>query len=1023
MSPAPTLRTLKAASPLRGNGVRLCPSPAVAAKVSGFGFVSFVRGSKWLRIRGIGGSGPTASRGAAGRQAGKMTELGSEAQVELRGLARDVSDELVTLYFENRRRSGGGPLRGWQRLESGGILTFQKPEDAQRVLAQATHVLQDTAVSVVPSPPRAPQRLLLLDVKPGTTPEILELYVESLLPTKGECQALASPRPDRALVQLPGPLSEAEFEELVTKCSGKTLDGMTVSLAWVPQARAVRVVKRDQPPDPVLLQLYLENERRSGGGTLEGLRTLPKAQGTVATFQQWKVAERVLSRYHQLSGSELNIVPHYDILEPEAETEPELEPKLEPESKLELELGPKPEEGKELALGEMISIETPEEKVLKETFGKIMPMEKLEGTMILKKPRVTVPGTVPLEKLEATRETPKETVTVERPGVIEPLRDKVLKETVPMERPRELVGAMVPERVVPEGRGEEMVEAVVPVEILLPMEPGAFRFLQLYYQELLASLSEVTLCPLDGLDVTGFRITGALEPCQAAKEFLQSLLSSIGCHMLPLKHPGSACFLLGSEGQGLLKDLEAQFHCILTVEQQVVTALNEDPMKLDPMDLLEAPATHNSLATCSIAPDPSAIQMNEFERFLDNLKTLDGEERSSQEIEEEELHESGEVVAAPVRTKEMMEEEAALQLALHHSLEEENLAKWETKTLKQALMLSLLDDIEAKGRSGGNSSRRIMVHAAFDQDLSELSQTLETLLSEELQEERVMDVDQGLPPSFWSRLEKHHDVTITLQGNCVILSGYGPQPSCAANHIRALLTVPLNQSHTLTPDPARAKVVPQVMRQQPPELECLEESSAEFQETVRAFYSTLDSSSDKIRIIKIERVSQPLLQSQYELHKKKLEQSCPRYPVEQILYHGTSWQAVPDICTHGFNRSFCGRNATLYGQGVYFAVQAKISIKDRYSPPDANGHKAVFMARVLTGDYGPGHPELRVPPQRDTDQGIQRCDSAVDSIRQPRIFVIFHDTQALPIFLITCQHISDPSGLRTSSPSPPSFDY
>lgn len=52
----------------------------------------------------------------------------------------------------------------------------------------------------------------------------------------------------------------------------------------------------------------------------------------------------------------------------------------------------------------------------------------------------------------------------------------------------------------------------------------------------------------------------------------------------------------------------------------------------------------------------------------------------------------------------------------------------------------------------------------------------------------------------------------------------------------------------------------------------------------------------------------PLLQQQYELHRERLEQCCDRRPAERVLYHGTSVATVPDICAHGFNRSFCGRN-------------------------------------------------------------------------------------------------------------------
>lgn len=64
-------------------------------------------------------SGPRAAMGEAEAQAG--------AAVELSGLPPSVQDELLMLYFENRRSSGGGPVASWQRLGRGGILTFEEP--------------------------------------------------------------------------------------------------------------------------------------------------------------------------------------------------------------------------------------------------------------------------------------------------------------------------------------------------------------------------------------------------------------------------------------------------------------------------------------------------------------------------------------------------------------------------------------------------------------------------------------------------------------------------------------------------------------------------------------------------------------------------------------------------------------------------------------------------------------------------------------------------------------------------------
>lgn len=64
-------------------------------------------------------SGPRVAMGEAEAEVG--------AAVELSGLPTSIPDELLTLYFENRRSSGGGPVASWQRLGRGGILTFEEP--------------------------------------------------------------------------------------------------------------------------------------------------------------------------------------------------------------------------------------------------------------------------------------------------------------------------------------------------------------------------------------------------------------------------------------------------------------------------------------------------------------------------------------------------------------------------------------------------------------------------------------------------------------------------------------------------------------------------------------------------------------------------------------------------------------------------------------------------------------------------------------------------------------------------------
>ncbi|XP_016040645.1 protein mono-ADP-ribosyltransferase PARP10 [Erinaceus europaeus] len=912
------------------------------------------------------------------------------AAVELSGLPPDVSDEFLTLYFENHRRSAGGPVLSWQRLGHGGVLTFREPAVAARVLAQEEHTLQGARLSLRPSPPLATDRLLLQGLPPGTAPPNLERHVQLLLRAAGlpemPCQALDSPRPDRALVQLQQPLSQAEVCALKEQAGVLSLkEGVPVSLAQIPQTRAVRVLGGSAAVEPLLLELYMENERRSGGGALEGWHSLPGHLGTVVSFQQWQVAERVLQREHCLQGVELSLVPHYDVLEPEelAKLTSEGDHLVEPESRVTDHMPP----------------------------GKPIDDSRTE----------TVNSSVSVGQCDGPTVSLGQAVSTQTPKQVRPLSPGPMGSPGP-------VGSVEASLEPP---GQEGL-----VERMLCMEPGAMRFMQLFHGDFLASLSDVAVFPIGGPETTGFRLYGAPTPCQAAEEFLQSLLGSISCHVLRLQHPGSARFLLGPEGQRLLEKLESQFQCVFGTERLARLALDTEAIKVDPMEVLpEHPA--------SMDKKQQTMNLEEVQELLASLEGLEREDWQPLEPREEDLEGqpeeedsagSLESLAPGTRVFGQLEEEAALQLALHRSLEPSVWAaeQEEAAALQQALARSLLEPSlmemdQAEGASAAEA--QLLVHMAFEQDVEELDRVLGAALGEHLLEETVELRGCLLPSELCTRLQQCHGVSLALQGDSAVLRGFGAQPARAARHLATLLAAPQGQDwvSSLVPVPMGEPAaqdggggaqwnsgLAQRLKDPAGKLECLAESSSEFQEVVRAFCHTLDAAYSRIRVVKVERVWHPLLQHQYELHREQLEQRCERRPVERVLYHGTSRPAVQDICLHGFNRSFCGRNGTLYGQGVYFALRASLSVQDRYSPPDAHGHKAVFVARVLTGDYAQGHRGLRAPPVRASGDSPLRYDSAVDCLRQPSIFIIFHDTQALPTHLITCERLASPTEANAS---------
>nr|XP_021490328.1 poly [ADP-ribose] polymerase 14 [Meriones unguiculatus] len=153
--------------------------------------------------------------------------------------------------------------------------------------------------------------------------------------------------------------------------------------------------------------------------------------------------------------------------------------------------------------------------------------------------------------------------------------------------------------------------------------------------------------------------------------------------------------------------------------------------------------------------------------------------------------------------------------------------------------------------------------------------------------------------------------------------------------------------------------------------------------------------------LQIERIQNPALWKRYQANKKIMDEKNGHQRNEMQLFHGTEASSVPHLNSHGFNRSYAGKNAVCYGKGTYFAVNASYSANHTYSKPDAHGKKHMYYVRVLTGNYTNGHSTLIVPPSRDPQNPTDLYDTVTDNDKNPSIFVVFYDNQAYPEYLIT----------------------
>ncbi|PIO14501.1 hypothetical protein AB205_0164300, partial [Aquarana catesbeiana] len=154
-------------------------------------------------------------------------------------------------------------------------------------------------------------------------------------------------------------------------------------------------------------------------------------------------------------------------------------------------------------------------------------------------------------------------------------------------------------------------------------------------------------------------------------------------------------------------------------------------------------------------------------------------------------------------------------------------------------------------------------------------------------------------------------------------------------------------------------------------------------------------------ILKILRVQNRDLWLNYEIKKQHINSKNDSTTNEKELFHGTDFASIQHVNHNGFNRSYAGKNGTLYGNGTYFAVNANYSA--RYARLDGSGQGHMYLARVLTGLYCAGNQGMKIPPAKNAANPTDLYDSVTDNIQNPSMFVIFNDIQAYPEYHIIFQ--------------------
>lgn len=165
------------------------------------------------------------------------------------------------------------------------------------------------------------------------------------------------------------------------------------------------------------------------------------------------------------------------------------------------------------------------------------------------------------------------------------------------------------------------------------------------------------------------------------------------------------------------------------------------------------------------------------------------------------------------------------------------------------------------------------------------------------------------------------------------------------------------------------------MTRQDLEIITLKSDSTEYQKIEKEFLKSSNHQDvSPVQVIQIDRIQSQSQWHRYCVLKQAVDKKYPNQMNERFLYHGTSKDICQKINKNGFNRSFCGRNAVVHGDGTYFAKEAWYSCQDLYSNPDDKGLKYIYRAKVVTGSLCKSRKGIKEPDPinpRDPQAGLR----------------------------------------------------
>ncbi|XP_009586393.1 PREDICTED: poly [ADP-ribose] polymerase 14-like, partial [Fulmarus glacialis] len=221
------------------------------------------------------------------------------------------------MYFENKKKSGGGAIESYIKKDQQMIITFQNEEDAQEVLQRKHHSVKKIDLFVKPWQVEDSQESLLStvvvleNVQETVKDCMLIMLVENisgLSEDDGDFSVEMIPEIHAAVVTFTGNIAAGEFASKLNQNHRAKQQNITARCLELTRRIRAENIPPNTPSD--YITIYFES-KKNGGAQVVDVQQLPDENAAIITFSDHKDVTNILAKQHSLSQTPIFVYPYY----------------------------------------------------------------------------------------------------------------------------------------------------------------------------------------------------------------------------------------------------------------------------------------------------------------------------------------------------------------------------------------------------------------------------------------------------------------------------------------------------------------------------------------------------------------------------------------------------------------------------------------------------------------------------------------------------------------------------------------